>query len=382
MSAPTSWLLMATQVPASGHLGGIVRYVVELARELAVHPDVELSVLTTPGTRPLFTELLGRADRVHVLPNLPTAARSLLERPGLLVPAFRRPFDVVHGTKHLVPRVAAGHRVLTVHDLLPMDRPEDYGWLKRTALVRPYRSSLRQSDVLLCVSQATRARLLAELPTTADRACVVPLAMAQELTEAVPVAVPELEGRRFALVVGDASPRKNLSLVIDAWEDVRASAPDAVLCVVGPQGWGVDDRGARWERSVASGAILPLQQVDDGVLRWCYEHARVVACPSLVEGFGLPAIEALHFGAPLLTSDDPALVEASGDAVPHLAADDPVVWTRALLAALAQDRPATAVAGSRTWSQVADETVRAVRDRTGPGRRARRGQGRDRPTAA
>lgn len=363
MSRPLSWLLLATHVPATGHLGGIVRYTVELARELAAHPDVQLSVLTTPATRPLFAEMLGRADRVHALPSLPTSARSLMERTGLLVPAFRRPFDVVHGTKHLVPRAGRGHRVLTVHDLLPMDRPQDYGAIKRMALVRPYRASLRDADVLLCVSAATRARLLSELPGARDRAAVVPLAMSQELAGARPVGVPALVGRRFALVVGDPSPRKNLGLVIDAWEDVLRHDPDAVLAVVGPAGWGVDDRGARWDRLVASGSVVPLQQVHDGVLRWCYEHARVVACPSLGEGFGLPAVEALHFGAPLITSRDPALVEASGADVPHLAADDRSSWVDALVEALGRPRREVDTPPGRSWAHVADESVRAVRER-------------------
>lgn len=360
---PTSWLLMATHVPPSGHLGGIVRYTTELARELAVHPDVELSVLTTTPTRSLFAELLGDEQRVHVLPPLPTPALSALERAGRLVPALRRPVDVVHGTKHLVPRVGPGARILTVHDLLPMDRPQDYGVLKRSALVRPYRASLRQADVLLCVSGATRDRLVAELPEVAPRVEVVPLAMSRALASAPPRPVSALQGRRFVLVVGDASPRKNVGLAVDAWEDVVARDPEAVLVLVGPQGWGVDDRGARFDRLVADGSVLPLQQVDDGVLRWCYENTRLVGCPSLAEGFGLPAVEALHFGAPLATSEDPALVEASGDAAVHVPGDDRAAWTFLMLEALSRPRPDRDAAPARSWADVADESVRAVRAR-------------------
>jgi glycosyltransferase involved in cell wall biosynthesis len=357
---PLSWLLLATHVPATGQLGGMVRYVMELARELARHPDVSLSVLTVRPTRPVFAELLGDEQRVLTLPALHTAARSLLEHPGVGVPAFRRPFDVVHGTKHLVPRWSAGRRVLTVHDLVPMDRPQDFSPLKRRALVAPYRASLRAADVLVCVSEATRTRLLADQPSTAGRTAVVPLAMSTALREATAQAVPQLAGRRFALVVGDASPRKNLGQVVDSWEQVVRTDPDAVLAVVGPRGWGVDERGQRFDELVARGAVLPLGRVNDGVLRWLYEHARVVACPSLLEGFGLPSVEALHFGAPLLTSTDPALVEASGDAAVHLRPDDRAGWVAALSRGLAQPRPAAAAGASRTWADVADETVQAV----------------------
>lgn len=356
---------MATHVPPSGHLGGMVRYVMELARELAVRPDVELSVLTTPPSRPLFTQLLGDDRQVLTLPALPTPLRSLLERPGWGQPAFDGRFDVVHGAKHLVPAVGRSRRVLTVHDLLPMDRPQDFGRVKRQALVRPYRASVRDADVLVCVSAATRDRLVQDDPAAAGRAAVVPLAMSTSLAGAQPAPVTRLSDRRFVLMVGDASPRKNLGLVVDAWDGVLARDPQAVLAVVGPPGWGVDARGERWQRHVDAGSIVSLQQVGDAELRWCYEHARAVACPSLLEGFGLPAVEALHFGAPLLTSLDPALVEASGDRAQHLAADDGPLWVDALCQALGTPRATGAGTTTRTWAQVADETVAAVRRSAG-----------------
>jgi glycosyltransferase involved in cell wall biosynthesis len=308
-----------------------------------------------------MADLLGRPDRVHVLPALPTAARSLLERPGWGVPAFRGGFDVVHGTKHLLPRNGRSRRVLTVHDLLPIDRPQDFPWLKRRALVGPYRASVRDADVLLCVSAATRDRLVEDQPSAAPRAAVVPLAMSSALRTAVARPVPQLVGRRFTLVVGDASPRKNLAVVVAAWQQVVARDPDAVLAFIGPAGWGVEQRGERYDRLVADGAILPLGAVGDDVLRWCYENARVVACPSLLEGFGLPSIEALHFGAPLVTSTDAALVEASGAAAQHLPPDDVDGWAAALTKAITTARPVAALRPTRTWAAVADESVRAVR---------------------
>lgn len=360
-AGPLSWLMLATHVPPTGQRGGMVRYVVELARELAARPDVELSVLTTRPAQPFFAQLLGSPERVLTLPALPTPLRSLLERPGLGVPAFRRPWDVVHGTKHLLPSVGPGRRVLTVHDLLPIDRPQDFPRIKRTALVAPYRASVRAADALLCVSAATQARLLADQPSVASRSHVVPLAMSSSLQQATPTPVAALAGGRFALVVGDASPRKNLKLVLAAWESVVARDPEARLVVVGPRGWGVDERGPAFGRLVEQGAVVQLDQVSDGALRWLYESAGAVACPSLLEGFGLPSIEALHFGAPLITSNDPALVEASSGAAVHLPVDDVGAWAHALAAAVSQPRaPLAGARAWRTWSDVAEETVRAA----------------------
>lgn len=358
---PLRWLLLATHVPEGGVRGGMVRYVVELAAALNARADVELHVLAVPGAVPFFSELLQDRRLVHSAPPLPTPARSLAERSTFGLPLLRRGFDVVHGAKHLVPRRTTARRVLTVHDMLLFDRASDFPLLKRTALRAPYRASLRQADVLLCVSAATRARVVAEVPTAAARAAVVPLAMSHRLLAAESTAVPALLGRRFALVVGDPSPRKNLALATAVWSRLAERDPEVVLVVVGPHGWGTDEHGRAHDRLVASGHLLPLGHVDDGVLRWCYEHAAVVLCPSLLEGFGLPVVEAQAFGAPVITSTDPALVEAArGGAV----ALPPTVehWLPAVGAAMSPHRgEGLARTAARTWAQVADETVVAVR---------------------
>ncbi|HZG91945.1 MAG TPA: glycosyltransferase, partial [Pseudonocardia sp.] len=217
--APLRYLLLATHVPASGAGGGMVRYAVETATALARRPDVELHVLVTAEAVDFFGALVGR-ERVHVIRSAPTAVRSLAER-YLPLPAGGR-FDVVHGAKHLLPRRTGGATaVLTVHDMLPLDRPGDFGALKRVVLRFPYLASARGADLLVCASRATRARLLDYAPGLAARAAVVPLAPGGRLLDAAPVEVPALAGRPFALVVGDASARKNLALVVDAWPQVR-----------------------------------------------------------------------------------------------------------------------------------------------------------------
>jgi glycosyltransferase involved in cell wall biosynthesis len=365
MTARLTWLLLATHVPPSGTGGGMVRYVVEFAQALRSRDDVALTVLARPGTVPFFSDLLAGSGQVAVAPPLPTPGLSLLEREGLGVRALRQPFDVIHGTKHLIPRRGDGQRVLTVHDMLPLDRPGDFGTLKRALLVRPYLASLRQASVLCCVSNATRERLSAYLPESRAKAVVIPLAMSSHLAAAAAVPVAALVGRRFALVVGDPSPRKNLGLLVDIWPEVTRAFPDAVLAVVGPESWGPTDRGDHFASMAAQGSVLPLGHLDDGQLRWCYEHAAVVACPSHAEGFGLPALEALTFGAPLITSLDSALCEASGSTATHLPSTEPDQWVQPIVERLGHDRRPSPARVDRTWDDVAAETVSAVRRRRG-----------------
>jgi glycosyltransferase involved in cell wall biosynthesis len=353
------WLLLATHVPADGAGGGMVRYVVELARELARRQDVELHVLATSGGRDFFADLVGDRDHVHVALPGPTPVVSLGERLGLASPALNDGFDVVHGTKHLVPRRSRATRLLTVHDMILLDRPADFGLLKRSLLPRPYLGSIHDADAIVCVSEATHARLVAHAPAAAPRASVVPLAASTALLEALPVPLDQLRGRRFALVVGDASPRKNLAVVVRRWADV-VGEDDVRLAVVGPPTWGTGGLG--------DGPLDPrvelLGHVSDDELRWCYDHADLVLCPSLAEGFGLPAAEAAALGAPLLTSSDPALREAAGGWGTSMPDDDPTAFVRTARALLREPpgrRPTASPPRGRSWADVAEETVEVAR---------------------
>ena len=356
------WLLLATHVPASGAGGGMVRYCVELARALHRRPDVELHVLATPSATGFFAGLLG-GDRVHAVPELPVALRSVVERAGpRLLPVLNRDWDVVHGAKHLLPhRAGTATRVLTVHDLNPLDRPGDFGALKRIGLRRPYLASVADADALVCVSAATRARLLAWAPAAADAASVVHLAASPALLAAAPQEVPELAGRRFVLVVGDASPRKNLALAFRLWPAVAEARPGSTLAVVGPPSWGPSQLGAA-APLVARGQVALLGHRSDAELAWLYRSASALLCPSQLEGFGLPVVESALFGVPVLASDDPAMAEAGGGATVRLSPHDLGAWQAAVEAALDGRLPRGAAGlPPRTWDDVAAETVKAVR---------------------
>jgi glycosyltransferase involved in cell wall biosynthesis len=360
VNRPARWLLMASHVPPTGLGGGIVRYTLELAHALRRRDDVELHLLASAEAAGPLGDLLGDRRRVIRLPRrLPGAAVPAFER-SVLGPLLRDRFDVVQGTKHLLPRGVAAKTALTVHDMLLLERAEDFGLAKRTLLARPYSASIRQADTLLCVSAATRDRLTHWEPTVADRAAVVPLATSPQLLEAEPQPVAELAGRPFALVVGDSQPRKNLPVVTAAFERVIRERPDAVLLHVGPPAWGRESYGPAHAALADSGNLVQLVGVDDGTLRWCYEQAAVVLAPSLAEGFGLPAAEALDLGAPLVTSVDPALREVSGELAEHLPFDDVDAWADAVLRHLGDGARRPGVRPARTWDDVAAETVRAV----------------------
>jgi glycosyltransferase involved in cell wall biosynthesis len=354
--------MIATHVPAAGSGGGMVRYAVEVAKELNRRDDVELHVLGSSGTSGFWADLLGDPVRAHTAVGAPGPSLAVLERAGRAASILREPMDVVHGTKHLLPRRARGATLLTVHDMMPLDRPGDFGAAKRWFLPKPYLDSIRSADRLVCVSEATLARTASYVPSAVARATVVPLATAPGLVGAAPAPVDALVGRRFALVVGDPSPRKDVPLVVGAWQRIAAEVPDALLALVGPPSWGPTAYGQQVAALEARGSLVRLGHIPDDQLRWCYENAAVVACPALLEGFGLPAAEALAFGRPLLISEDPALAEASRGQARTIYSGDMAAWSAALLDAVQHPAPSAPTdAVPRSWADVAAETVDAVR---------------------
>lgn len=354
---PLRWLLMATHVPDEGRGGGMVRYLVELVNALRHRDDVEVHVASNPEAADWWRDRLGD-EAVHQIRSMPTTLAGARDLTGWGLPDG---FDVLHGAKHLLPkRRVAPIQVLTVHDMLPLDRPRDFGIAKRILLRRPYLDSLRRADLLLCVSEATRQRLVSYLPEVASRTHIVRLAPSTSVLTADSQPLPGVVSGRFVLTVGDSSPRKNLATLLAGWRRLQHTDPHGQLVWVGPQGWGVDG-DLEWAANVRR-----LGHVTDEQLRWCYENAAAVAVPSLLEGFGLPVAEARGFGAGLITSEDRALAEAADHGAAVADSTDPIEWAAAMAAAL---RPGNSASGSvpgrmRSWNDVADQTVAAVRSLT------------------
>lgn len=363
-SSKLKWLLPAMHVPPSGARGGMVRYTVEMARSLSARSDVQLSVLAAAGSQAFFASILDDEAQVLSVPALPGPVSALRERYGLWRRRVGWEWDVVHGTKHLLPSKATCPTLLTIHDMLLFDRPLDQPLLKRHLLRDAYLSSIDDASLLVCVSEASRARLCSYVPSARSRSFVVEHATSENLIDAAPAEVRDLRSSPFVLVVGDATPRKNLAFLLRLWPQVLAASPDAELVVAGP---GVEALLRSPELSASANvrkSVTVLGNVSDAQLKWCYQHAAVVVCPSMLEGFGLPAREALDLGATVITSEDAALCEISRYHATHIGLYDQRGWREAILRALRAGR-STALSTSsprRTWEHVAEDTVRAVRD--------------------
>ena len=175
---------------------------------------------------------------------------------------------------------------------------------------------------------------------------------------------------RFILFVGTIEPRKNIPMLIRAYaglrERLRESAPPLVLA--GPRGWLADEVYRLVTAHDLAGVVGFTGRVSKRRLRALYGAATIVVLPSLYEGFGLTALEAMACGAPVLASGNGAVGEVAGDAAVYADARDPAAWTDAMEELLANEvrRRAVIEAGSRrvgmfSWERAARETLHIYR---------------------
>jgi glycosyltransferase involved in cell wall biosynthesis len=215
--------------------------------------------------------------------------------------------------------------------------------------------------VLVAVSEATSARLARLDPSFRSKTVIASNGLSVELISASAVPPIDKPSRRFALVVGDLSPRKNVSLLTEIWDQVTARTDGLQLVAVGPDGW----RGAQTRRGLEKlarqGHAIWAQQVGDEQLRWYYEHATVVLVPTFEEGFGLPVAEALALGAPVIASTDDALVEVARGRAIHIPPDDPAAWVEAIVSAATRPAPPPQPPSFPTWREHAGRTIEAYR---------------------
>ncbi len=299
------------------------------------------------------------------------------------------------------------HVAVLVYDLLPVEHPE---WFE-DSLVRVFtetlRAQVRHADAVMAISAHTAAGVeqwAASVGATPPPGVVVPLGAdqsepapaGQEATEGadgghgapVGTSLPgELVGRRYVLVVGTVEPRKNHRVLLDAFERVWAVDPQVALVIVGRAGWNNDETIERLRHHPRAGrGVHWYEGVGDQLLATLYRHADVVAVPSVTEGFGLPVIESLCAGVPVLSSTGGALPEAGGDLVDYADPADPSAWAAELDRLLHDDehraarRAGAAAYRPPSWTDTSARVIDELVDRfAATNRAAASGSGDGRP---
>lgn len=347
--------------------GGIGTYVRELSSALAKLDEPEI-VRFQVGDHP------GSAPAV-VVPGSVRAlypSWALLGRPAL--PGALASCEVLHATNHAAvpPAGDAQALVVTVHDLAFHAFPEAFSTSWRWQYRAGTRATARRATLVLVPSKATAADLEDRYDVEPERIRVTPLAPTLPQIGGDPAPVLERIGvaRPYILCPATLEPRKNQVRLIRAYRQVAPDVPHA-LVLAGPDGFGA----AEVEREIARpgpGRVVRPGYLQMDELDALYGSADAVAYVSLYEGFGLPVVEAMARGVPVLTSTTPALTETAGDTALLVEPQDVaaiaeglarVLTDEALRAELATRGRARAAAFS--WEATARATLDAYRGAVG-----------------
>jgi len=299
---------------------GVGRYTENLAKELGRHPEIEL--LPQPARGFISKIRPAGARRIVYAAWLETGFQSQIKK---LAP------DLVHFTNYLVPhnRKSKARYAVTIHDLtawkMPEALPSMYGRYIRSATSR----AVKLADLILCPSDSIRNEVIEhfnlkeETVRTAWNAdSRLPAVSGQEHEELTRQLRMRLGLRTaFVLFVGTMERRKNITTLVEAFARV-ARASDMQLVMVGRPGYGFSEIAASIERQACRDRYILTGYVSDKELALLYQLANVFAYPSRYEGFGIPLVEAMSFGLPIVASRIPASEEVAADAALYY--DDPL----------------------------------------------------------
>ncbi|MHC8397813.1 glycosyltransferase family 4 protein [Pseudomonas sp. LB3P93] len=311
---------------------GIGHYVAELANALAGEPDVELALFHGWGWSSNLPEaaMPGYSRLTPLLRQIPGAyqARRWLEQKRF--DQGRSPTIDLYHEPSLWPLSFDGPTVITLHDLTHLHYPETQPPSRLREIERRLADGVQRASLILTDSQYIADEAQAHFALPAERFVVAPLGVAARFHPREPEAIDAVlkahgvEAREYFLCVGTLEPRKNLTLALRA----HARLPEAVrqrfpLLIAGMAGWQGEQFSDELRAALATGDVCLLGYLPDEALAQLLAGARALIFPSLYEGFGLPVLEAMASGTPVILTRHSAMPEVAGAAGNYIAADDP-----------------------------------------------------------
>ena len=350
------------------HLLGLYRAAIPKAPEL----DFVFFLNDPESLRQAHAEF--RLPQVHLvaMPHRPGPWRLAVQLPWL---QWRHRIDLLH-MQYRLPLLPAGPCACTIHDVLfethPQFFPKLFTWQSRLS----YRHATRRAALLMTVSEFSRQEIARHYGVPAGRIALTPNAVDPQrffpgAAGAETVRALGLVPGGYLLTVGRLEPRKNHLTLIEAYARLGAGAPP--LAIVGQRDFHFHGALDAIERLGLQDRVKLLESVDDAALPAVLRHARLFAYPSFAEGFGMPVLEAMACGVPVITTNTTSLPEVAGDAAWCLPPDAVPALTDALQTLLAEPARCARMASAGlaqarqfSWDHAADALLAGVRAHLAP----------------
>ena len=358
---------------------GVGHYTFELARALALLAPSDQFELVAPGP---FPDSIIENIRLTCPDNLrafTVEANSIHRRRwwavGLPLYLRKASLDLFHGTNYEVPLWSKRRSVLTIHDLSILLHADTH----EPDLVRRARRRLpvmaRSASMIITATESVRREICEHLHVEADRVAVTPFAPRSGF-QAMPAKQANQTKERlgiedeFVLFVGTIEPRKNLLALVRAFDQIlRQTSRRPQLVVVGAEGWLMDELFAFIKQSSISDRLLLTGYLDDDDLRALYSSCTVFVYPSIYEGFGLPPLEAMACGAPVIAGNIATFQETLGSAAQLVEPNDVEAFARSIVEILddedrrrALSRRGLEQAAKFSWQRTAKLTLEVYRE--------------------
>jgi len=356
---------------------GVGSYVRNLARRLAaLDRENQYTLYVSPENAVHFEGLGPNVRLVQGPAGRPR--RALWEQAELPLDLVRRQVDLFHGPGFVVPLFGACPRIVTLHDMTFSLFPREHTFARRHYFNVMVPLSARAADIIIAISESTRTDLVRLLGVKPEKVRVIHLAAGEEFRPGRDpdrlLQVRRKYGieRRMILYLGMIEPRKNLQRLVGAFARLKDLREECCLVLAGSLGWGGNDLLRAVEAHGLKEEVILPGYLDDADLPALYSAAEVFVYPSLYEGFGIPVLEAMACGTPVITSKVSSMPEIAGDAavlVDPLSVDDLAgALSRVLLNKNQQQQMSErGLQRSRqfTWERTARETLRAYRELAG-----------------
>lgn len=360
-------------------LTGVGHYTFELARALALlAPSDEFELVApTPFPDSIVEDI--RRNGPDNLRAVSAEAKSIRRRRwwavGLPLYLRKASLDLFHGTNYEVPLWTKRRSVLTIHDLSILLHADTH----QADLARRARRRLplmtRSATRIITATECVRREISEHLRVNADRVTVTPYAPRSGF-RAVPAAEANQMKQRlgiedeFILFVGTVEPRKNLLTLVRAFDQIlRQTSRRPQLVVVGAEGWLMDDLFAFIKQSSIGDRLRFTGYLDDDDLRALYSSCTAFVYPSIYEGFGLPPLEAMACGAPVIASNIATFQETLGGAAELVKPNDVEALAKSIVAILDdEDRRSTLSrrgleqSAKFSWERTAELTLEVYRE--------------------